>query len=49
MTEADGDGDETFVIRPLQLNDFPFVVALEEASFPPNEATPERVPPLRVD
>jgi hypothetical protein len=31
--------DEELVIRPLQLNDLPFLVALEDSSFPPNEAT----------
>jgi GNAT superfamily N-acetyltransferase len=37
--------DETeFVIRPLRLNDLPFLIALEQASFPANEAaTPEKV------
>lgn len=25
-------------LRPLQLNDLPFVTALESSSFPPNEA-----------
>jgi hypothetical protein len=34
------------LIRPLQLNDLPFMIALEQSSFPPNEAaTPEKVPP----
>jgi hypothetical protein len=43
---ADVDEDSEFVIRPLQLNDLPFAVALEESSFPPNEAaTPEKVQP----
>ena len=32
-----------FVIRPLQLNDLPFLVVLEDASFPPNETTLEKV------
>ena len=33
-----------FVVRPLQLNDLPFAIALEQSSFPPNEAaTPEKV------
>jgi hypothetical protein len=41
---ADVDEDSDFVMRPLQLNDLPFAVALEESSFPPNEAaTPEKV------
>jgi hypothetical protein len=45
-TMADVDEDSEFVIRPLQLNDLPFAVALEESSFPPNEAaTPEKVQP----
>jgi hypothetical protein len=35
--------EQRFVIRPLQLNDLPFLVALEDASFPPNETTPEKV------
>ena len=35
MTEIDG---EEFNIRPLQYNDLPFCTALEESSFPPNEA-----------
>jgi hypothetical protein len=36
-----------FLLRPLQLNDLPFIVALEQSSFPPNEAaTPEKVIPL---
>lgn len=35
--------ENEFVIRPLRLNDLPFAVALEESSFPPNEAaTPEK-------
>jgi hypothetical protein len=39
------DDDERGILgRALQLNDIPFVVALEQASFPPNEAaTPEKV------
>jgi hypothetical protein len=39
------DDDERGIVgRALQLNDIPFVVALEQASFPPNEAaTPEKV------
>jgi hypothetical protein len=38
------DSDDKFVIRPLQSNDLPFLVALEETSFSPNEAaTPEKV------
>jgi hypothetical protein len=42
---ADEDEETQFLLRSLQLNDLPFVVALEEASFPPNEAaTPEKVP-----
>ena len=45
---ADVDEDSEFVIRPLQVNDLPFAVALEESSFPPNEAaTPEKVQPPR--
>lgn len=42
MAEA---GDERQIAaRPLQVNDIPFVVALEQASFPRNEAaTPEKV------
>jgi glyoxylate utilization-related uncharacterized protein len=32
------EDDEKFIIRPLQYNDLPFLVALEQASFPPNEA-----------
>jgi hypothetical protein len=40
------DEDVNVLIRPLQLNDLPFMIALEQSSFPPNEAaTPEKVPP----
>ena len=41
---AEALDESELVIRPLQLNDLPFAVALEESSFPPNEAaTPEKV------
>lgn len=41
---ADEDEEPRLLIRPLQFNDLPFLVALEQASFPPNEAaTPEKV------
>ena len=44
----DEEEERQFVIRPLQLNDLPFLVALEQASFPPNEAaTPEKVPEIQ--
>jgi hypothetical protein len=36
--------EDKFVIRQLNGSDLPFLVALEESSFPPNEAaTPEKV------
>lgn len=39
LTMDSTDEDEPqFTIRPLRLNDLPFCIALEEASFPPNEA-----------
>jgi hypothetical protein len=38
MDGIDEDEERAFNIRPLQLNDIPFCVALEQASFPPNEA-----------
>ena len=38
--------DISVLIRPLRLSDLPFMIALEQSSFPPNEAaTPEKVPP----
>jgi len=41
---AEDGKDRPILARPLQTNDIPFVVALEQASFPPNEAaTPEKV------
>lgn len=40
---VDKEEEKQFVIRPLQLNDLPFLVALEDASFPPNETTLEKV------
>jgi hypothetical protein len=44
------DGENEFAIRPLQPSDLPFAAALEESSFPPNEAaTPEKVSPPEVD
>lgn len=40
----DEDEEPRLLIRSLQFNDLPFLVALEQASFPPNEAaTPEKV------
>ena len=43
---ADEEQASRFLIRALQLNDLPFLVALEQSSFPPNEAaTPEKVEP----
>jgi len=35
--------EQPFVLRPLQLNDLPFLVALEDASFPSNKITQEKV------
>jgi len=44
MDGVDGEDETQFSIRPLQMNDIPFCIALEESSFPPNEvATPEKV------
>ena len=43
----DEEDDFRVLIRSLQLNDLPFLIALEQSSFPPNEAaTPEKVLPL---
>ena len=43
----DDEQEPQFLLRPLQLNDLPFIVALEQSSFPPNEAaTPEKVAPF---
>ena len=41
--------EQQFVIRPLQLNDLPFLVALEDASFPPNETTLEKAGDIRKE
>lgn len=38
MDILNDDDELQFNVRPLQLNDLPFCIALEEASFPPNEA-----------
>jgi hypothetical protein len=41
---TDNEQEPQFLLRPLQLNDIPFVIALEQSSFPLNEAaTPEKV------
>jgi len=41
---AEDAEDRQILARPLQINDIPFVVALEQAAFPPNEAArPENV------
>jgi hypothetical protein len=37
-TMADDEDERQILARPLQVIDIPFVVALKEASFPPNEA-----------
>src|SRR5262245_54425739 len=37
-TIAYGDEEMQLNIRPLQIHDLPFCTALEQASFPPNEA-----------
>ena len=43
----DDEEEPQVLLRPLQLNDLPFVIALEQSSFPLNEAaTPEKVAPL---
>jgi len=44
MHMVDDEKEKKFVIRQLQLNDLPSLVALEDVSFPPNEATRETVP-----
>jgi len=46
MVMADEEQESKFLIRPLRMIDLPFLVALEQSSFPPNEAaTPEKVIP----
>ena len=35
---AENDTESQYHLRPLQLNDLPFIIALEQSSFPPNEA-----------
>jgi len=41
---ADEEQEAHILMRPLQLNDLPFLIALEQSSFPPNEAaTSEKV------
>jgi hypothetical protein len=45
---ADEEQETHILMRPLQQNDLPFLIALEQSSFPPNEAaTPEKVESLR--
>ena len=48
-TMAEDGEQRQILVRPLQTNDIPFVVAFEQASFPPNEAaTPEKVRDARL-
>ena len=44
---VDAEEEQPLVIRRLQLKDLPSLVALEDASFPPNETTAEKVSHMR--